>query len=58
VPVLAGAARLPEAHFSHEFRRAFGGTPHQYLLIRRLDRAAALLRNTHLSLAHVAPVRS
>jgi AraC-like DNA-binding protein len=43
---LAGAAGLSRAHFSREFRRAFGEAPHQYLLTRRLERAAALLRNT------------
>ena len=43
---LAGAAGLSQAHFSREFRRAFGESPHQYLLTRRLERAAALLRNT------------
>jgi AraC-like DNA-binding protein len=46
VPTLARAARLSPAHFSRGFRRAFGETPHQYLLTRRLERAAALLRNT------------
>ena len=46
VPALARAARLSPAHFSREFRRAFGETPHQYLLTRRLERAAALLRHT------------
>jgi AraC-like DNA-binding protein len=39
------AGRSP-AHFSREFRRTFGESPHQYLLTRRLERAAALLRNT------------
>jgi AraC-like DNA-binding protein len=43
---LASAAGLSRAHFSREFRRAFGEPPHQYLLTRRLERAAALLRNT------------
>src|SRR3954463_2108021 len=42
---LAGAAGLSRAHFSREFRRAFGDSPHAYLLTRRLERAAALLRN-------------
>ena len=46
VPALARAAHLSPAHFSREFRRAFGETPHRYLLTRRLERAAALLRNT------------
>ena len=43
---LAGAAGLSRAHFSREFRRAFGESPHAYLLTRRLERAAALLRST------------
>jgi AraC-like DNA-binding protein len=43
---MANAARLSRAHFSREFRRAFGESPHSYLLTRRLERAAALLRTT------------
>src|SRR3954471_23474218 len=43
---LARAAGLSRAHFSREFRRAFGDSPHAYLLTRRLERAAALLRDT------------
>src|SRR5947207_8524660 len=39
---LAGAAGLSRAYFSREFRRAFGESPHAYLLTRRLERAAAL----------------
>jgi AraC-like DNA-binding protein len=53
VPSLARAAHLSPAHFSREFRRAFGETPHQYLLTRRLERAAALLRNTDRSIAEI-----
>jgi AraC-like DNA-binding protein len=53
VPALAAAARLSPAHFSREFRRAYGETPHQYLLTRRLERAAALLRNTDLSVTEI-----
>ena len=43
---LARAAGLSPAHFSRQFRRVFGEPPHQYLLTRRLERAAALLRTT------------
>jgi AraC-like DNA-binding protein len=43
---LARATGLSRAHFSREFRRAFGESPHAYLLTRRLERAAALLRLT------------
>ena len=38
---LARAAGLSRAHLSREFRRAFGESPHGYLLTRRLERAAA-----------------
>ena len=50
---MAGAAGLSAAHFSREFKRAFGESPHQYLLTRRLERAAALLRVTDWSVADV-----
>ena len=53
VPALARAAHLSVAHFSREFRRAFGETPHQYLLTRQLERAAALLRNTDRAVADI-----
>jgi AraC-like DNA-binding protein len=53
VRALARAARLSPAHFSREFRRAFGSTPHQYLLTRRLERAAELLRNTDHPVAEI-----
>ena len=50
---LASAAGLSRAHFSREFRAAFGESPHEYLLTRRMERAAALLRNTDRSVADV-----
>jgi AraC-like DNA-binding protein len=50
---LARAAGLSQAHFSREFRRTFGEAPHQYLLTRRLERAAALLRNTDRSVTEI-----
>jgi AraC-like DNA-binding protein len=53
VSALARAAHLSPAHFSREFRRVFGETPHQYLLTRRLERAAAMLRSTDHSVAEV-----
>ena len=53
VDELARAAGLSRAHFSREFRRAFGETPHAYLVTRRLERAASLLRSTDRSVADV-----
>jgi AraC-like DNA-binding protein len=50
---LARAAGLSRAHFSREFRRTFGEAPHAYLLTRRLERAAALLRSTDHSVADI-----
>jgi len=53
VNALARAAKLSPAHFSREFRREFGEPPHRYLLNRRLERAAALLRSTDRSVADI-----
>jgi AraC-like DNA-binding protein len=50
---MAGAAALSKAHFSREFRRTFGESPHHYLLTRRLERAAALLRMTDWTVAEI-----
>jgi AraC-like DNA-binding protein len=50
---MARAAGLSRAHFSREFRRAFGESPHSYLLTRRLERAAALLRTTDRSVVDI-----
>jgi AraC-like DNA-binding protein len=53
VKTLARAARLSPAHFSREFHRAFGEPPHRYLLTRRMERAAAMLRSTDRSVADI-----
>ena len=53
VATLADAAHLSPAHFSREFRRAFGEPPHQYLLTRRLQRSAELLVSTDWSVAEI-----
>lgn len=50
---MAAAAGLSRSHFSSEFRKAFGESPHAYLLTRRLERAATLLRRTDHSVATV-----
>jgi len=53
VAAMAAAAGLSRAHFSRAFTGAFGESPGVYLLTRRLERAAALLRNTDHSVAEV-----
>lgn len=53
VAELARVAGLSRAHFSRQFRAAFGESPHRYLLSRRLERAAALLCTTDRSVADI-----
>ena len=50
---LAAAAGLSRAHFSREFRRAYGASPYAYLLTRRLERAASMLRLTDRSVTEI-----
>ena len=50
---MAKAAGMSKAHFSREFKAAFGESPHVYLLTRRLERAAALLRTTDRTIADI-----
>lgn len=51
---LAEVSGVSAAHFARSFRQAFGAPPHRYLLTRRLERAAALLRDTDLPVTEVA----
>lgn len=44
VPALARTALMSPAHFSRQFRVAYGETPYSYLMTRRIERAMALLR--------------
>jgi AraC-like DNA-binding protein len=54
VPALAREAHASRAHFIRSFKQAFGETPHQYLLRRRIERAKELLRNTPLAITEVS----
>jgi AraC-like DNA-binding protein len=44
VPTLASHALMSPAHFSRQFRAAYGETPYAYLMTRRIERAMALMR--------------
>lgn len=45
VPTIAAKALMSTAHFSRKFKEAYGETPYSYLMTRRIERAAALLRS-------------
>ncbi|WP_395065324.1 helix-turn-helix transcriptional regulator [Paraburkholderia silvatlantica] len=51
---LAGVSGISEAHFARSFKRAFGLPPHRYLLTRRIEQAATLLRDTDLDITDIA----
>jgi AraC-like DNA-binding protein len=53
VAALARAALMSSAHFSRQFRAAYGETPYAYLMTRRIERAKALLRGGELSVTEV-----
>lgn len=51
---IAGIAGMSASHFKTLFRRATGRPVHQYVIDRRVDRAAALLRAGRLPISDVA----
>ena len=53
IPTLARIAHVSEAHFIRTFKATFGETPHRYLQRRRVERAAALLRDTDRGVTEV-----
>jgi AraC-like DNA-binding protein len=53
VAALARAALMSTAHFSRQFRAAYGETPYAYLMTRRIERAQALLRRGDMSVTEV-----
>jgi AraC-like DNA-binding protein len=53
VPAMARAALMSPAHFSRQFRAAYGETPYSYLMTRRIERAMTLLRRGDLSVTDV-----
>jgi AraC-like DNA-binding protein len=53
VAELARTALMSTAHFSRQFRAAYGETPYAYLMTRRIERAKALLRRGDQSVTDV-----
>ena len=51
---IAGLAGLSVSHFKTMFRKSMGMPPHQYLMRRRVERAAMQLRRGRLPIAQIA----
>jgi AraC family transcriptional regulator len=52
---MAAASHLSPYHFARRFKAATGLPPHQYLIVRRVERAKQLLREERdISLAEIA----
>ncbi len=45
VPTMAATALMSPAHFSRQFKAAYGQSPYAYLMTRRIERSMALLRS-------------
>lgn len=54
VKQIAEQIRLSTSHFSRLFRSATGFSPHEYIMLHRIDEAKALLQSTSLSVKEIA----
>jgi AraC family transcriptional regulator len=54
VDYIARAVGMSPFHFAHAFRAATGVPPHRYVMLRRMERAKALLRGSELTLTEIA----
>ena len=50
---LAAVAEMSATHFAHLFKQATGLTPHQYVILCRMERAKHLLTGTTLPLHEI-----
>ena len=53
VPAMARHAFMSPAHFSRQFRAAYGETPGRYRTRRRVERACELLRSVNLTVTEI-----
>ncbi|WP_327675550.1 helix-turn-helix transcriptional regulator [Kitasatospora sp. NBC_00458] len=53
VEALARDVNMSAGHLSRQFRAAYGESPYAYLMTRRIERAAALLRRGDLSVTEI-----
>ena len=50
---LAAVAQLSPFHFARAFKESFGEPPHRYLVVRRMERAKALLKDSALTVTEI-----
>lgn len=53
VPTLARDVHLSAGHLSRRFQAAYGESPYQYLMTRRIERAMSLLRRGDLTVTDI-----
>ncbi len=51
---IAAEVNLSPAHFSRQFRASTGFSPHEYIVLHRIDHAKALLHGSDLTVAEIA----
>jgi AraC-like DNA-binding protein len=51
---LAGSVFLSESQFYNQFKKQAGITPHQYVLIKRVEYAKQLMENENVNLNHIS----
>ncbi|BEV17880.1 AraC family transcriptional regulator [Herbaspirillum sp. DW155] len=54
IPEIARECNMSASYFLRAFKASTGHTPHQWLMIQRVERAREYLRHTRLSLAEIA----
>lgn len=51
---LAAVANISPGHLCHAFKRTFGATVHNYVVVKRVERARYLMLNTSTELSSIA----
>ena len=54
VETVAASVSLSPSHFSRLFKARTGYSPHEYIVLRRIDEAKSLLHTTSLSVKQIA----
>jgi AraC family transcriptional regulator len=54
IKTMASEVDISPVYFARAFKAAIGQSPHQYVLVRRIERAKALLRNTEIPVVDIA----